>query len=65
MTRYRRKPLEIDAYQAGSGKDVPDWLAHRLPLMISGGGWYVNDPLIGVIPMTNELFEKTYEVCDD
>lgn len=66
MTKYRRKPLEIEAYQAGNGKELPDWLYQHCKLvLIPAGAWYVNDPLTGIIPMTNELFQQTYEVSVD
>lgn len=76
MTRYRKKPVEVDAWKVGSDEPMPEW-ADALEKVIEGpadffllgwgsvsiGDWLVNGYDDIYIVDTN-TFEQTYEVVE-
>lgn len=38
MTRYRKKPVEVEAWQVGSDEPMPDWIHEVLPAPRHGYG---------------------------
>lgn len=68
MTRYRKKPVEVEAWQVGSDEPMPEWvqrtvfMAHPID-----GYWLIREEQRGhvyvdCVPL--EEFEQTYEVVE-
>lgn len=80
MTRYRKKPVEVDAWQVGSDEPMPEWIqmirVHEIPNPIVRCGddiWYeVHDGewIIKETEYDREIFsaggffEANYEVIE-
>lgn len=78
--RYRKKAVEVEAWQIGGPEPLPDWLSHSGNVYVYAGVWYVTT-LEGVMtasapdyiirgvegelyPCKPEIFEYTYEVVE-
>lgn len=70
MTRYRKKPVEVEAWQVGSEEPKPEWLpddcigvSRHVGLLM--GYWYVlESPYIYPKLVDNFRFRQTYEVVE-
>lgn len=64
MTRYRKKPVEVEAWQVGSDEPMPDWVAQdgKEPNPWHGNNpYYVKDGY-NVVILSAIGFESNYEV---
>lgn len=73
--KYRKKPVEIEAFLWSSGCDLPDWARNKLTeherfahidtlegVMTASPGDYIIRGVAGeVYPCKPDIFEKTYE----
>ncbi len=76
MTRYRKKPVEVEAWQVGSDEPMPDVIAESCARNIVMGGYYVpytgyargSDWIVfyddGFEIVDQCIFEQTYEVVE-
>lgn len=65
MTRYRQKPVEVEAWQVGSDEPRPDWIDDESLRYCPHGGWVVNDnSRAGLYWVGKAKFEQTYEVIE-
>lgn len=39
--RYRKKPVEVEAWQVGSDEECPDWILSAKPMCDGSGMWFV------------------------
>lgn len=58
MARYRKRPLEVEAYQTDEAVQVetPDEV-----MLASAGDYIITEDSGDTYPCTAEIFEKTYE----
>lgn len=69
VTRYRKKPVEVEAWQVGSDEPMPEWAASYLAVYPHfderySGLWLVRYPSGYIELNTNYQFEQTYEVME-
>lgn len=79
MTRYRKKPVEVEAWQVGSDETKPDWVMcgkfdkkKGLPIAFEECGviyvkestWIVRKDNEMVQLLTDKGFRQTYEVVE-
>lgn len=67
MTRYRKKPVEVEAWQVGSDEPMPDWVKNAIDAGYKPAHWqgdnayYVLEGTSFAI-LSAAMFEQTYEV---
>ena len=68
MTRYRKKPVEVEAWKVGSDEPRPDWVdvcyAANPHMGEHPGLWLIRLPSGLVRLCTNYQFEQTFEVVE-
>lgn len=66
MTRYRKRPVEVKAWQVGSEEPKPEWL-EDFDVSQMRDDWIVRklSPNGCINILSNEEFEQTYEVVED
>lgn len=77
MTKYKKKPIEVEAWQVGSDEPMPedmrkdcafngDYMAYYVDGCgyASNGDWIIRDYEWYSIA-DNDIFEQTYEVVED
>lgn len=67
MTRYRKKPVEVEAWQVGSDKPMPEWAKNSplVPAFLPAVGDYFVYDGSSVVAMSARTFEQTYEAVND
>lgn len=66
MTRYRKKPVEVEAWQVGSDEPKPEWAAESgaKPTIWHGKNpYYVLEDGMTVV-LSACVFEQAYEVVE-
>ncbi len=63
MARYRKKPVEVEAWQVGSDNPAPDWAKNHMRWHATKEGtWIVRDKPWHVFLVSEKRFECDYEV---
>lgn len=67
--RYRKKPVEVDAWQVGSDEPMPEWALRylsRFPHIEErySGIWLVQNECGNVLIRTRYQFERDYEAIE-
>lgn len=79
MPRYRKKPVEVEAWQVGSDEPMPEWAqkacrgvdGDKLIFVVYGSGYIRAKDGMWIVKreddisiLSNLLFEHTYEVME-
>lgn len=79
MTRYRKKPVEVEAWQVGSDEPMPEWLDGKIEMLPGGearmkvtmhsirvpkGAYLVKGDDGRIKSAKKRCFEQTYEVVE-
>ena len=69
MTRYKKKPVEVEAWQMGSKEAMPEWVKNAIEAGYKPANWqgdnayYVLEGRSFAI-LSAHMFEQTYEVIE-
>lgn len=64
MAKYRKKPVEVEAWQVGSDEHMPEWVesSGTKPNPWQGYNAYFVKEGNNVVILSAYMFEQTYEV---
>lgn len=65
MARYRKKPVEVEAWQVGSEEPCPKWVMENgASHHVHPHQWFVRDERGYIFIESMESFKQTYDVVE-